>query len=88
MAVILGCISLISLNIVVFKTYQNGGEATVGYGLTGVLATVFSLVGLILGIVTVKDKAYYKLFPILGIVLNLLAFAFVSAILYVGANLS
>lgn len=87
MAVILGIISLISLSIVVFRTYQSGGEATVGYGLTGVLATVFSLIGLLLGILTVKDKSYYPFFSILGIVLNLLAFAFVSVILYVGANL-
>ena len=87
MAVILGIISLLSLGIVVFKTYQNGGEATVGYGLTGVLATCFSVVGLLLGIVTVRDKSYYRLTPVLAIILNLLAFAFVSTILYVGANL-
>ena len=87
MSVILGIISLVSLGIVVFRTYQNGGEATVGYGLTGVLATIFSMVGLLLGILTVKDKSYYPFFPILGIVLNILAFAFVSAILYVGAKL-
>jgi len=87
MSVILGIISLVSLGIVVFRTYQNGGEATVGYGLTGVLATIFSLTGLLLGILTVKDKSYYPFFPVLGIVLNILAFAFVSTILYVGANL-
>ena len=87
MSVILGIISLVSLGIVVFRTYQNGGEATVGYGLTGVLATIFSLTGLLLGILTVKDKSYYPFFPILGIVLNILTFAFVSTILYVGVNL-
>lgn len=83
----MGIISLVSLGIVVFRTYQNGGEATVGYGLTGLFATIFSLVGLVMGILTVKEKSYYKFFPIFGIVLNLLAFAFVSVILYVGANL-
>ena len=87
MAVILGVISLVSLSIVVFRTSQNGGVATVGYGLTGILATVFSFIGLLMGILTVKDKSYYPFFPILAIVLNVLAFAFVSVILYVGANL-
>lgn len=87
MAVILGIISLVSLCVVVFRTYQNGGEATVGYGLTGVFATVFSLIGLLLGILTVRDKSYYRITPVIGIILNLAAFAFVSAILYVGANL-
>ena len=83
----MGIISLISLCIVVFRTYQNGGEATVGYGLTGLLATIFSLIGLVLGIVTVRDKSYYPFMSVLGILLNLLTFAFVSGILYVGANL-
>ena len=87
MAVILGIISLVSLCIVVFRTYQSGGEATVGYGLTGILATIFSLIGLLLGILTVRDKTYYRITPVIGILLNLLAFAFVSVILYVGANL-
>ena len=87
MATILGIISLLSLWIVVFRTYQNRGEATVGYGITGLLATLFSLVGLVLGILTVRDKSYYKLFPVLGIILNFVVLALVSVILYVGANL-
>lgn len=87
MSTILGIISTISLGIVVYLTYRNGGEATVGYGITGLLATVFSLIGLIIGIITVREKEYFRLFPILGIVLNLLALAGVSLILYAGTRL-
>ena len=87
MAVILGCISLISLGIVVFQAYKSAGEATVGFGVTGIMATLFSVIGLILSILTVKEKTYYKVFPVLGMVLNLLALAYVSIILYVGARL-
>lgn len=87
MATILGVISLLSLGIVVFRAYLSGGEAAVGFGFTGVLALIFSVIGLCLGIVTVREKDYYRLFPILGIILNLLALGSLSLILYAGANL-
>jgi len=87
MATVLGVISLASLGIVVFRAYSRAGEAAAGYGFTGVLATLFSLVGLVLGVVTFRDKNYYRLFPVLGIALNLLSLGFISLILYAGANL-
>lgn len=87
MATILGVISLAALGIVIFRAYRSGGEALIGYGFTGVLATVFSLTGLVLGVVTVRDKGYYRLFPVMGTLLNLAALAGVSLILYAGANM-
>lgn len=87
MSTILGVISLASLGIVVFNAYLSAGEAAVGYGFTGVLATLFSFVGLCLGVVTVREKDYYRLFPVLGILLNLAALGSVSLILYAGAYL-
>lgn len=87
MSTILGIISTVSLGIVVYLTYLRGGEATVGYGVTGLLATIFSLTGLILGIVTVRDKDYYRLFPWLGVILNLVALGSISLMLYLGAVL-
>ena len=87
MATVLGVISLGSLAAVVFLAYVGEGAATVGYGFTGLLATLFSIVGLCLGLVTVRDGNYYKLFPVLGILLNLAALGGASLILYVGANL-
>lgn len=87
MSTILGVISTVSIGIVVYLTYLHDGEATVGYGVTGLLATLFSLTGLILGIVTVRDKTYYRLFPWLGVVLNLVALGSVSLILYFGSML-
>lgn len=87
MSTILGIISLASLIIVVYLTYRQGGEAPNGYGVTGLLATVFSFVGLILGVVTVQDKHYYRLFPWLGVIFNLVSLGFVGLILYVGSRL-
>lgn len=87
MSVILGVISLASLGAVVFLSYRSGGEAETGFGFTGVLALIFSLVGIVLGILTLRDKNYYRLFPVLGTLLNLAALAGISLILYAGANL-
>lgn len=87
MGMILGIISNVSLGIVVYMTYLKSGEAHGGYGVTGLLATIFSLIGLILGVVTVRDKDNFPLFPWLAIILNVLALAFISFILYLGSRL-
>lgn len=86
MATILGIISLVSLGVVLFMTYRSAGEAPAGFGFTGFLAAIFSVIGLGLGIVTVQDKSYYRLFPVLGTLLNFVALGGISLILYVGAN--
>lgn len=73
MATILGVISNASLGIVIYLSYLSGGDAPISYGLTGLLAMLFSMVGLILGVLTIGEKDIFKLFPVLGILLNLIA---------------
>ena len=84
MSVILGIISLGSVFLVVYLTSRAGGEAANGYGVTGLLATLFSFVGLILGVLTVRENIYYRFFPVLGVVLNVLCLVCISIILYLG----
>lgn len=84
MAAILGIISLASLGVVVYGSYQSGGEAKVGYGFTALLALIYSLIGLVLGIVTVSNKNYYKPVPVAAILLNLVSLACIGLILYMG----
>ena len=86
MSTILGVISIVSLIIVVYLSYLSGGVAETGYGVTGFLATIFSLIGLGLGIVTVRDKDYYRVFPWLGTILNLVALGMISFLLYFGSR--
>lgn len=87
MATILGIISLVSLAVVVFFSYRSGGEAKTGYGVTALLAGIYSLTGFVLGLVTIQDKNYFRLFPVLGILLNGAALAGIGLILYMGGNL-
>lgn len=78
MSTILGVISLVSLGIVTYLSYSQGGVMHGGYGVTGVLATVYSLIGLILGVLTLRDKDIYRFFPVLGTILNVISLGGIS----------
>lgn len=84
MSTILGVISNGSLAIVIYLAYLSGGNAPISYGLTGLLAVIFSLIGLILGVLTAQEKERFKLFPILGIVLNLIALGILVFLVQLG----
>ena len=84
MGTILGVISLVSMGIVIFLSYQKNGETPVSYGLTGLLATIFSMIGLILGILTLQEKEYFRLFPWLSTILNVLVLSVMGFLLYAG----
>ena len=84
MGCILGIISLASLITVVFLTYRQNGNAPSGYGITGLLAAVFSLVGLVLDIFAAGKKNSFPLFPWVGIVLNGMALLALGFLLYIG----
>lgn len=85
MATILGIISLITLGYVIFMSYMKAGEIPRQYGAVSLLVTIFALTGSVLGVVSKTEKDKYYFFSYLGIVLNVLALAVVSAILYAGA---
>ena len=87
MAVILGIISLASLGIVVYASYRSGGMAKTGYGATGLLALIYSLTGLVLGIKTAVKEDYFRIIPVLGILLNIAALGEIGLILYMGGYL-
>lgn len=86
MATILGVITSFSLLAVIQLSFLQQGNAPISYGLTGLLSMLMSLVGLVLGIITVLEKDYYKLFPALGIILNLFSLIGVGFIVYAGMN--
>ncbi len=80
----LGIISIVSMIIVIYLTYQREGDATSGYGMTGFFATIFSLIGLGLGVAALREKDTYKLFAWLGTVFNVLMLACMAFLIYLG----
>ncbi len=87
MATILGIISLASLGTMVFLSYRQEGNVHSGYGAAALLAALYSTVGLVLGLAAIQRKEYYRVFPVLGILLNLAALVGIGLILYLGSSL-
>ena len=81
MSTILGIITLLSMVFAIIFTFRNQGEAKVGYGLTSILALIFSGTGLGLGIKTRLEKDMYYIFANIGIALNVLMLGFMIYIL-------
>lgn len=77
MSAVLGCISVTTYAIAVFFTYNNGGEALLQYAAAAFVAAIFSVVGLVLGIMSRFEKDIFKFFPNVGIILNSLTVIFV-----------
>ena len=85
MSAILGMISLVSIWMAVYQTFLARGEATTNMGVVGLMITIFSATGLVLGYLSKKEHDKFMFFPYLGMVLNILALAGISIILYAGA---
>lgn len=85
MATILGILSIVTLGIAVYLSYINGGQSSARYGTAALLAVIYMITGMGLGIWSVMEKDVFKLFPVLGIVINTMAFGVLSLILYAGA---
>ncbi|MCM1145046.1 MAG: DUF6142 family protein [Blautia sp.] len=85
MSTILGVISLATLGYAVTMSVRNAGDIPRQYGTAALLVTLFALGGAALGVVSRTEKDKYYFFSYLGIVLNVLALAVVSIILYAGA---
>ena len=85
MSAILGIISLVSVWMAVYQTFLARGEANTNMGVVGLMITIFSATGLVLGYLAKKEFDKFMFFPYLGMVLNVLALACISVILYAGA---
>ena len=85
MSTILGMISLVSVGTAVYQTFLARGEANTNMGVVGLMITLFSATGLVLGYLSKKEHDKFMLFPYLGMVLNVLALGCISVILYAGA---
>ena len=85
MSTVLGLIDIASLGYIVYLTYKNKGVSLPRYGAPGLLITIFSFVGLILGILSKSEPDRFYLFSYLGILFNILALCGISFILFAGA---
>lgn len=85
MSTILGVISLVSIWMAVYQTFLARGVAETNMGVVGLTITIFSAGGLVLGYLAKKEHDKFMFFAYLGMILNVLALAGISVILYAGA---
>ena len=87
MSAILGCISVTAMTLAVVFTYNDGGQAKLQYAAAVLLAAIFSVVGLMLGIMSRFEKDIFKIFPNIGIILNSMAVIFTVFLLILGIGI-
>ncbi len=73
MGTILGVICLLAWTYAILSSYYAGGAIPARYGVAGALCIIYALVGLILGVYSLRLEDTYRLFPVLAVTLNLLA---------------
>lgn len=67
---ILSVIAAVALLSSVKAAFDAGGQADIKYGVAVLLAFAYSIAGLVLGILAMKQKKIFKIFPTLGIMVN------------------
>lgn len=80
----LGVISAVAVLLLIQLTFLRGGEATLSYGLAGILISVFSVTGLILSILCINDHYQPHTLGWLGLITNGIAALSMAGILYLG----
>lgn len=84
MSTILGILSDGAIGLAVFSAFKAGGQASMRLASSVLMALIFSLVGLTLGILSRLERDRFYFFPNVGILLNSLAVIAVAFILYIG----
>lgn len=84
MSTILGILSDGAIGLAVFSAFKAGGQTSMRLASSVLLAFVFALVGLVLGILSRLERDRFYFFPNVGILLNSLAVIVVAFILYIG----
>lgn len=85
MATILGILSIVTLVTAVYLSYSQGGVSSARYGAAALLAVIFMITGIGLSAYCLIERDSFKLFPVLGMLLNVVAAIILSLILYAGA---
>lgn len=85
MSTVLGALGFITLLLIIIFSYNKAGENVGAYGLTCFLAFIYSIIGLILGILGKFEKESFYIFSYIGIGLSILDLFIISGILYAGA---
>ena len=80
----LGIISVATVLTLLYLTFVRGGEATVSYAFAGMLASIFSVTGLVLSILCLNDHYQPHMLGWMGLLTNGIEALSMAGILYLG----
>jgi hypothetical protein len=81
---VLGVIALTGLTLAVFFSYRGRGAMNARYGLAAFFSFLIAIAGFVQGVRSKMEKDVFLMFPIFGIVSNLLVILGTMFILYAG----
>ena len=85
MSTILGVLANITLGMAIYFSYMGGGVSSERYAAAAFLAVIFMIVGIGLGLWSSTETEKFRLFTVVGIFVNIVAFGMLSLILFAGA---
>lgn len=85
MSCVFGVLSIVTFYFCIYLSFKVAGEGVARYGTSALLAIVFMLVGFGLGIYSLFELNKFRIFSVIGIILNAVGFFMLSGILYAGA---
>ena len=84
MSCILGAIAFISIVLAVILPYVTNNVQAMRYGLVCALSAVYSLCGLVLGIIGKVQRGAFDFFPKIGITVNSIVLILAGLLIYIG----
>ena len=84
MSTVLGILSDVSIGLAVFSSFRIGGRASARLGTVILVAMLFSIAGLVFGILSRMEKDKFYFFPDVGILLICFVVCATGFFLYAG----
>ena len=84
MSTILGVISITTLVLIIYFSFLRKGFVPEQYAATMLITILFSLIGIILGVIGMFEKEKFHLFPGIGLFFNAIALSLIGIIIYSG----
>ncbi|MCR5778686.1 MAG: DUF6142 family protein [Lachnospiraceae bacterium] len=84
MASVCSGLSFLAFAMVISEVIKAGGGAGARFGAVGFVSCLFSIAGLVLGIIAVLEKDTYRFFPRFGLILSIITILLWGGILYAG----
>lgn len=82
MSTALGALSVFTIIYSIYLSFLNGGQAMTKYAAAVLFCLVYSVAGLILGILSRVERDIFTVFPNLGIMLNVIALVGIGILLF------